>query len=130
MTWQTKSAHLTEVTAAADLPLPDYRARVQAPRPRRALHDADARPRACIIRPAFRSRRCRRKSFLHVHDEILRDGLKRGLLHNFQPNHRLAIAPLGFVTVEAWSGCLLVSSFHTFPDENTVVKTQSLIERK
>ena len=68
--------------------------------------------------------------FFHVHDEILRDGAKRGLLHNFQPNHRLALAPLGYVTVEAWSGCLLLSSFHTFPGENTVVKTQSLIERK
>ena len=68
--------------------------------------------------------------FLHVHDEILRDGLKRGLLHNFQPNHRLSLAPLGFVAVEARSGCLFISTFHTFPEENTVVKSQSLIEKK
>jgi hypothetical protein len=68
--------------------------------------------------------------FLHVHDEILVDGGKRGLLHNFRPNIRLALAPLGFVTVEARAGCLFLSSFHTFPDEFTVVKTQSLIECK
>jgi len=36
----------------------------------------------------------------------------------------------GFITTEAWNGCLLLSSFHTFPDEHTVVKTQSLIERR
>ena len=57
-------------------------------------------------------------------------GSKRGILHNFQPHHRLAVAPLGFVSVEARAGCLFLSAFHTFPDEHTVVKTQSLIERK
>jgi hypothetical protein len=68
--------------------------------------------------------------FLHVHDEILADGGKRGLLHNFQPNHRLALAPLGFITAEARNHCLLLTTFHTFPDEHTIVKSQSLIERR
>lgn len=68
--------------------------------------------------------------FRHVHEEILADGGKRGLLHNFQPNHRLAIAPLGYVVVEARPGCLFLSAFHTFPEENTVVKSQTLIERR
>jgi hypothetical protein len=68
--------------------------------------------------------------FLHVHDEILADGGKRGLLHNFQPNHRLAVAPLGYIEVEARPDCLFLSTFHTFPEENTVVKSQSLIEKK
>ena len=34
------------------------------------------------------------------------------------------------VTVEARPGCLFVTSFHTFPGEHTVVKTQSLIEKR
>jgi hypothetical protein len=67
--------------------------------------------------------------FVHVHDEILADGGKRGLLHNFQPNHRLAIAPLGFITLETRARCLFLNSFHTFPEENAVVKAQTLIER-
>ncbi|MBI3412076.1 MAG: DUF2617 family protein [Planctomycetes bacterium] len=68
--------------------------------------------------------------FLHVHDEILADGSKRGLLHNFRPNHRLAVSPLGHISAEARPGCLFLSTFHTFPEENTVVKTQSMIEQK
>lgn len=68
--------------------------------------------------------------FWHVHDEILADGGKRGLLHNFQPHHRLSLAPLGFVTADGRPGCLIISAFHTFPDEFTVVKTQTLIEKK
>lgn len=68
--------------------------------------------------------------FLHVHDEILADGSKRGLLHHFPASDRLGISPLGFISAEARPGLLLLSSFHTFPDEHTVVKTQSLIEKK
>lgn len=68
--------------------------------------------------------------FLHVHDEILADGAKRGILHNFQPNHRLAIAPLGYVVVEPRHSCLHVATFHTFPEENTIVKSQTLIEKQ
>ncbi len=68
--------------------------------------------------------------FLHVHDEILADGGKHGLLHNFQPNHRLAVSPLGHITAETRPGCIIISSFHTFPEENTIIKTQSLIERR
>jgi hypothetical protein len=67
--------------------------------------------------------------FLHVHDEILADGAKRGLLHNFQPNHRLAIAPLSLVALETRARCLFLNSFHTFPEEHCVVKVQTLIEK-
>lgn len=68
--------------------------------------------------------------YLHVHDEILADGAKRGILHNFQPNHRLAIAPLGYVVAETRAHCLMLSAFHTFPEENTIIKSQTLIEKK
>jgi len=34
----------------------------------------------------------------------------------------------GGLAVEAWGGGLSLSAFHTFPDECSVVKTQSLIE--
>jgi hypothetical protein len=68
--------------------------------------------------------------FFHVHDEILADSAKRGFLHNFQPNHRLAIAPLGFIVAEARPRSLHVATFHTFPEENTIIKSQTLIERQ
>lgn len=68
--------------------------------------------------------------FRHVHDEILSDGGKRGILHNFQPNHRLTVAPLGYVAVDTRPGCVFLSAFHTFPEENTIIKSQSLIEKR
>lgn len=68
--------------------------------------------------------------FHHVHEEVLLDGAKRGILHNFRPNNRLTIAPLGYVAVESRPGCLFLSACHTFPEENTVIKSQSLIEER
>ena len=67
--------------------------------------------------------------FRQVHEELLADGRKRGLLHLLHPHHRFALSPLGFVTADARPGCLVINSFHTFPAECALLKTQTLIER-
>lgn len=66
--------------------------------------------------------------FHHVHQEILADGAKRGLLHTFQTNCRLGLSPLGYVCIDTRPGCLFWSAFHTFPEEHTVIKSQTLLE--
>jgi hypothetical protein len=129
ISFDNANVHLTEVTAAADQELPEKR-RLLASRVRgeqiRSLQCAHG----ISYQMSFQVEALSPEIFLHVHDEILADGGKRGLLHNFSPHHRLALAPLGYVAVEGRPGCLFLSSFHTFPDEHTIVKTQSLIERK
>jgi hypothetical protein len=65
-----------------------------------------------------------------VVNSVAGTGGKRGLLYNFQPRHRLTVAPLGYVAVETRPGCLFLSTFHTFPEEHTVIKTQSLFEKR
>jgi hypothetical protein len=67
--------------------------------------------------------------YLRVHDELAADGARRGVLVHFRPQHRLGLTPLGVVTVEPVPLGASIAAFHTFPDEFTVVKTQSLIER-
>ncbi|HZK82272.1 MAG TPA: hypothetical protein VFC46_14420 [Humisphaera sp.] len=39
-------------------------------------------------------------------------------------------APLGFINADGRPGCLCLSTFHTFPLEHTVTKTQSPIEKR
>jgi hypothetical protein len=129
ISWQNRDVFLTEVTAAADQELPcrrrllDYRLR----------HEHNGRlPCAGGIHyeMSFQVEVLPPEIFLHVHEEIRADGSKRGLLHNFPSQDRLAIAPLSFITADARPGCLCLSSFHTFPGESTIVKTQSLIEKR
>jgi hypothetical protein len=129
ISWENRDVHLTEVTAAADQVLPERR-RLLAHRLRGEHSDHLVCAHGIGYQVTFQVEVLSPEIYLHVHDEILADGGKRGLLHNFQPNHRLAVAPLGFVAVEARADCLFLSTFHTFPEEHTVVKTQSLIEKK
>jgi hypothetical protein len=129
ITWQENGLCLTEVTAAADLALPERRRLLQ--QRLRGEHTAAVRAGPGVAyQTSFQVEALPPELFLHVHDEILADGGKRGLLHNFQPHHRLAVSPLSYITVEARAGCLFLTTFHTFPDEHTVVKSQSLIERR
>jgi hypothetical protein len=129
ISWENKDVFLTEVTAASAQDLPERR---------RLLHyrmrNEHCATLACAhgvhYQVSFQVEVLPPEIFLHVHEEIAADGRKRGLLHRFPAHNRLAVAPLGLICAEARPGCLFLSSFHTFPSEHTVVKTQSLIEKK
>jgi Protein of unknown function DUF2617 len=129
ITWENANVCLTEVAAAADQPLPESR-RLLSYRLRGEHSGTLSCAHGITYQTTFQVETLPPEIFLHVHGEILADGGKRGLLHNFQPHHRLALAPLGLISVESRAGCLFLSTFHTFPDEHTVVKSQSLIEMK
>jgi hypothetical protein len=128
ISWENTDVHLTEVTAAAEQELPQSRRllhyRLRSEHTGRLLCAHGIR-----YEMSFQVEVLAPEIFLHVHDEILADGSKRGLLHNFPSHNRLVVAPLSFITAEAGPRRLFLSSFHTFPSEYTVVKTQSLIER-
>jgi Protein of unknown function DUF2617 len=127
ISWDSPLGHLTEVAAATGATLPTHRAVFRHKIRGERNESLNWRP-GLKYQTSYQVETLADEVYAHVHDEILRDGLNRGLLHNFRPNHRLAMSPLGFVTTEAWAGNVVVSSFHTFPEERTVVKTQSLIE--
>jgi hypothetical protein len=129
ITWQNRDVILSEVTAAADQPLPQRR-RLLDYRLRQEHTGGLACAHGVRYQMSFQVEMLPPEIFPHVHDEIVADGGKRGLLHNFPAHNRLALAPLGFVSADARPGCLCLTTFHTFPGEYTVVKTQSLIERQ
>lgn len=129
ITWDNGELCLTEIAAACDDPLPERR-RLLSYRLRGEHHGSISCTPGVQYQMSFQVEVLPQEIFLHVHDEILADGAKRGFLHNFQPNHRLSLAPLGFVAVEGRPGCIVIHAFHTFPDENAIVKSQSLIEMK
>jgi hypothetical protein len=129
ISWDNAGVHLTEVTATIEQELPERRRLLH-----HKLRGEHTGRVACAhgihYEMSFQVEVLPPEIFQHVHEEILADGSKRGLLHNFPSHNRLSVAPLGFISAEARPGCLFLSSFHTFPGEYTVVKTQSLIEKK
>jgi hypothetical protein len=126
VTWERNDVWITEVAAASSDALPDnslLQHRIRGEQFGQVM-----------IRPDIRYQMSSQvetlpwEIYLHIHDEILADGARRGILFNFQPNHRLALAPLGFLTIEGNARSLVIQAFHTFPEECTVVKSQSLID--
>jgi Protein of unknown function DUF2617 len=127
ITWHNAAVMLTEVTASADQELPQRRRLLN-----HRFHFEQSTALDCAhgmrYHASFQVETLSAEQFAHVHDEILADGAKRGFLHHFPSEYRLSREPLGYVNAEFRPGCLFLSSFHTFPGELTVIKTQSLIE--
>lgn len=126
--WENAEVCLSEVAAACDDLLPDRR-RLLSYRLRGEQYGSLSCAHGIHYQMSFQVETLPPEIFWHVHDEILADGAERGFLHNFQPHHRLSLSPLGFVALEGRPGSLIIHAFHTFPDEYTIVKSQSLIEK-
>jgi hypothetical protein len=128
LTWTRADIHFTEITASKAQSLPSsgskIQHRVQCGRSR-ALPPISG----IVYQMSSQVEVLPPEVFLHVHEEIIADGRKRGLLFCYPPHHRLSLPPLGFVTVDETRRCLSVATFHTFPNELAVVKTQSIIDR-
>ncbi len=125
--WHSHRGNLTEWIASAEEHLPEAGRRIAFRfRPERC--GRCELPGGIEYRVSAQVEILSPEVFVHVHDELVVDGARRGLLFHFRPHRRLGLAPLGFVVVEPLPHGLGISSFHTFPDELAVVKTQSLIE--
>jgi hypothetical protein len=125
--WRGERGTLTEVTCASEDPLPEQGQHLQL------RFDGERRGRwepghGLHYQVGLQTEVLPPEVFLHVHDELANDGAKRGLLFHFRPSFRLGLSPLGFVAAEQLPTGLSISSFHTFPEEFAVLKTQSLIE--
>ena len=126
--WTHGCTHIVEVTATADQELPLTGRRLSHP-------FRGERCGQCDVTAGVRYQVSSQvevlppEQFLHVHEELVADGARKGMLFHFRPENRLGLSPLGVVIVEALPACLSVSAFHTFPDEFALIKTQSLIER-
>jgi hypothetical protein len=128
LTWQTPDLCLTEITAARGQPLPG-RGHVWRHRFLGEQTDAFRASPAVCYQMSAQAEILPGQLFERIHEELLVDGQKRGLLHLLHPHHRFGLSPLGFVTADARPGCLVVNTFHTYPAECTLLKTQTLIER-
>jgi hypothetical protein len=66
--------------------------------------------------------------FRHLCEEMSLDASRAGLFHRFRSANRMAPPPISHLHVDARANTLAIHSFHTFPDECAIVRTQSLFE--
>lgn len=125
--WSCGPTRLTEVLAGPETVLPE---------PGLLFHSNLRHERSTAIRPrdgveyqvCFEVERVDAEIFRRLCEELTLNVDQGGLFHRFQPTNRLAPSPISLVRFEARRRGLSVQTFHTFPDERAVVRTQSLFE--
>jgi hypothetical protein len=66
--------------------------------------------------------------FWNFQQELVRDGLRQGMLHRFDSSGRMALGAVSYINIETRARHMLVQAFHTFPDDYAIVKSQSLFQ--
>lgn len=126
ISWDSEFGHLTEVATATDQPVPVAGQLFQRPLRGDQIETLAPMP-GVFYQVNSQIEELPPELFPQVHEEILLDA-NQGLVYYFQPQHRLALPPIGFILHEGGEGYVSLSAFHSFPDEFCIVKTQTLIE--
>lgn len=66
--------------------------------------------------------------FEYLQNELIDESKKRGLFHRFASPNRLLPPPIGLITAEGIRGRIIINTFHTYPIEGSILRTQTLIE--
>jgi len=127
VTWRYGGLTLTEVAASAQHPLPQTRRLLSRPLRGQGSDGVDCRG-GVRYEMGFQLEPVEPAVFWTLQQELARDGLRHGMLHQFGASGRMALGALSYIHVEMRSRKLLIQAFHTFPDDYAVVKSQSLFE--
>ena len=126
ITWRRGNAWASEVASDLAQPLPTSRALFQLKLHQQRTLKTNL-PGGIRYESQWTVESLPAEIFAQTHDEIKRDGKARGLLHVFEADFWETPA-LGHLTVDGRPGLVIFTCFHTFPREQTVVKTLSLLE--
>ena len=125
--WSSGATRLTEVLAGPETVLPEAGL---------LFHSNLRHERSTVLRPregveyqvCLEVERVDAEIFRRLCEELTLDADQGGLFHRFQSTNRLNPAPLSRIQIEARRRGLSIQTFHTFPDERAIVRTQSLFE--
>ena len=118
---------VTEITSTRMQPLPQQKRLLE--RRLCGQHDESITlPGGVRYQASYQLEQLDHEVFLNFNEELLLDCGKAEISHRFPPSSRIAPGPLSLIRVNAETDSLLIHAYHTFPDSNAVIKTQSLFE--
>ncbi len=125
--FQTEAEALSELIVSKNHPLPEQRRFLQR-RLRGSRDECIHFESGLTYQVSYQVEQLVPSVFLNLHDELLLDCRTATLWHRFPSPNRWAPQPLSLIRAEVWRGSLVVHTFHTFPENCAIVKTQSLFE--
>ena len=122
-------AMLTEVVADAEAHLPDHGQLLDLPFKGEKHYQADRGSHLRYLMN-FQVESMSPMVYSRTHHELARMGAKRGLFVPFPMWRTHSLTPFSYVDYEARSDQLHVMAFHAFPQDLTIIKTQSIFETR
>ena len=127
VTWRYGGITLTEVATVAHNPLPKRRRLISYPLDGQRNDRVECRGGA-VYQMGFQLEMVEPEIFWAFQQELIDEGEKQGMLHNFDSGGRMALGALGYISIETRNKKLLLQAFHTFPDDYAIVKSQSIFQ--
>ena len=127
ISWRVGGMTLTEVATSSQNPLPQRRRLMYYKLRGERNGSVDCRG-GIVYQMSFQVETAAPEIFWSFQQELVERGAKSGLLCTFDSGNRLHLGAVSFLQVETKSCSLEVQSFHTFPDDFVIVKTQSCFE--
>ena len=125
--WRSGAIRLTEWLAGPESLLPEFGQTFDSPVKRE--RSARMQPGGGVdYQTCFEVERLDREVFAHLAEELRLDNTPGDLIHQFASTNRLSPSPMTRIHIEPRVRGLTVHTFHTFPDELSIVRTQSLFE--
>ena len=129
MIFSSGLVRLTEVLCGPETILPE---------PGRLFHSRLRHERSAILRPngtleyqsCLEVERVDIEVFLHLCEETALSTSGNRLFQRFPASNRMAPSPISHVQLNAQGADLSIQTFHSFPGECAIVRTQSLFELK
>ncbi len=120
---------LVEVTADADCELPRNGIQLELPFRGEKTHET-LRQWPIHYMMNFQVESMSPMAYSRTHHELARQGARRGLFVPFPTWRSRSLTPFSFMDYEVKPNQLHVFAFHAFPDDLTMVRTQSIFELK
>ena len=127
VTWRHEGLVLTEVACSSQHPLPQKR-RLMSYRLRGERTDRVECRGGVIYQVGFQLDAVTPSVLRLFQQELAFEAKREGLFHSFEASGRMALGGQSFINVETRQRCLIVRTFHTFPDDCAIVKSQSLFQ--
>jgi hypothetical protein len=127
VTWRYQGITLSEVATSAQHPLPQRRRLLSYPLKGDQSDEVEIRG-GVSYQTTFQLEQVPTDVFWTFQQELTADGQKKGMLSTFNSSGRMAMGALSYIHVETRARSMLLQAFHTFPDDQAIVKSQSLFK--
>lgn len=124
VTWRYGGLTLTEVAASAQHPLPERR-RLLSHRLKGERRDRVECRGNVVYSNHFQMEPVEPEVFWTFQRELAQTARRAGLFHQFNSSGRMALGAMSYIHVETRNRLLVVRTFHTFPDDYAIVRTES-----